>query len=162
MPTLTPQQVVGRRLQAIVNTNIRSKPDPNASILRVAKTNDIIGTVTKFIPTSGKIGYFEVVKSFNDGTKQTGYVSNKLQYKAIKINTQSWESNAIDFITKGATNPAATATGGGAILVPAGEALQDVGQGIVNIASWTKWLLIGGAGLLIYKFANNASNVRYK
>jgi hypothetical protein len=161
MPTLTPQQVIGRRLQAIVTTNIRSKPDPNASILRVAKINDIIGTVSKFIPTKGKQGYFEVTKYFNDGTKQTGYVSNALQFKAIKINNNSWESNVIDFVTKGVTNPAATATGGGAIMVPTGEVLQDVGQGIINVASWTKWLLIGGAGLLIYKMVNSA-NVHYK
>lgn len=160
MATLTPQQVIGRRLQATVNTNVRMSPNANAKVLRIAKAGDIIGTCKNFIPTNGKMGFFEVIKYFNDGTSQKGYVSNSLQYKAIPISTQSWESNAIDFITKGTTNPAATATGGGAILVPTGQAVQEVGQGILNVASWTKWLLIGGAALIIYKFANNATNVR--
>lgn len=165
MATLQPQQFIGRKIITTENTRFRSQPNRStkSKVLFVAPKGIEVGTVVDYVkPIKGIAnGYYKVIHFKNNDPKTplVGYLDSTLQYvsKTLSQNELNTYNNVMKFLFPLATTINKTTQ---PYAEAAGETVKETAEGIMNVASWTKWLLIGAAGLIIYKFANNASNLR--
>lgn len=169
MATLQPQQFIGRKIITTENTRFRSQPNRSAQskVLFVAPKGMEVGAVIDYIkPIPNKAnGYYKVIhfKNNNANDPLVGYLDAGIVYVSKNLNYQekSLYEKITDFLfplgktMNQATQPAAEKAG-----EAVKQTVQATAEGFQDIAKWTKWLLIGAAGLIIYKFANNATNLR--
>jgi len=183
MAQLSVKDTVGRILKATTRTNVRTAPNRTAAskILFVANPGQRVGLVVGYVPPiPGKVNaYWKIsIPNKNNPSKPiTGYLDSSIAYISDKLSIAetNYFAAILSILRGGINNPYLTASGAATasqsaqttaaqaeeLVDETGAVIKKFGSGVLNIASWTKWLLIGGAGLLIFKFVNNGTNFRY-